>query len=88
MDELAHANVPGSRHATRWQDAGELLQAGIDVGSTVDVRQLDSLRDVVEKITGHPLGQAGRSRAGRLVPRREPIRAARAGPALAGRHAG
>jgi two-component system sensor histidine kinase KdpD len=54
LDEFAHANVPGSRHATRWQDAGELLRAGIDVVSTVDVRHLDSLRDVVEKITGGP----------------------------------
>lgn len=52
LDEFAHGNVPGSRHAARWQDAEELLSAGIDVVSTVDVRQLDSLRDVVEKITG------------------------------------
>jgi two-component system sensor histidine kinase KdpD len=57
LDEFAHANAPGSRHATRWQDAGELLRAGIDVVSTVEVRQLDSLRDVVEKITGGPPGQ-------------------------------
>ena len=52
LDGFAHANPPGSRHATRWQDAEELLQGGIDVVSTVDVRELDSLRDVVEKITG------------------------------------
>ena len=52
LDELAHTNVPGSRHATRWQDAEELLSAGINVVCTVEVRQLDSLRDVVEKITG------------------------------------
>lgn len=52
LDELAHSNAPGARHATRWQDAEELLQAGIAVVSTVDVRQLDSLGDVVEKITG------------------------------------
>jgi two-component system sensor histidine kinase KdpD len=58
LDEFAHANVPGSRHATRWQDAEELLSAGIDVVSTVDVRQLDSLRDVAQKITGAPARQA------------------------------
>ena len=52
LDGFAHANPPGSRHPTRWQDAEELLQGGIDVVSTVDVRELDSLRDVVEKITG------------------------------------
>ena len=57
LDELAHGNAPGSRHATRWQDAEELLQAGIDVVSTVDVRQLDSLCDVAENITGSPPGQ-------------------------------
>jgi two-component system sensor histidine kinase KdpD len=57
LDEFAHSNAPGSRHAKRWQDAEELLQAGIDVVSTVDVRQLDSLCDVVEKITGGPPGQ-------------------------------
>jgi two-component system sensor histidine kinase KdpD len=54
LDELAHTNMPGSRHVMRWQDAEELLMAGIDVVSTVDVRELDSLGDVVEKITGVP----------------------------------
>jgi two-component system sensor histidine kinase KdpD len=58
LDEFAHASAPGSRHATRSQVAEELLQAGIDVVSTVEVRQLDSLRDVVEKITGGPPRQA------------------------------
>jgi two-component system sensor histidine kinase KdpD len=58
LDEFAHTNVPGSPHATRWQDAEDLLRAGIDVVCTVDVRQLDSLRDVVEKITGSPPGQS------------------------------
>jgi two-component system sensor histidine kinase KdpD len=57
LEGFAHANPPGSRHATRWQDAEELLQGGIDVVSTVDVRELDSLRDVVEKITGRPPAQ-------------------------------
>jgi two-component system, OmpR family, sensor histidine kinase KdpD len=56
LDGFAYRNAPGSRHAWRWQDAEELRQAGIDVISTVEVRQLDSLRDVVEKITGSPHG--------------------------------
>lgn len=51
-DELAHANVPGSRHPKRWQDVEELLSAGIDVYTTVDVQHLDSLHDVVGRITG------------------------------------
>jgi two-component system sensor histidine kinase KdpD len=57
LDGFACRNAPGSRHAWRWQDAEELRQAGIDVVSTVDLRQLDSLCDVVEKITGSPPGQ-------------------------------
>lgn len=52
MDELAHTNVPGSRNAKRWQDVEELLQAGIDVVSTVNIQHLESLGDVVEAITG------------------------------------
>ena len=54
VDELAHTNVPGSRNAKRWQDVEELLAAGIDVLSTVNVQHLESLNDVVEKITGVP----------------------------------
>jgi two-component system sensor histidine kinase KdpD len=54
VDELAHRKLPGSGHATRWQDAMELLAAGIDVVSTVNIGHLDSLTDVVEKITGVP----------------------------------
>jgi two-component system sensor histidine kinase KdpD len=54
VDELAHRNPPGPGHATRWQDAAELLAAGIDVISTVSIGQLDSVADVVEKITGVP----------------------------------
>ncbi|HEV3287563.1 MAG TPA: DUF4118 domain-containing protein [Streptosporangiaceae bacterium] len=54
IDELAHTNVPGSRHAKRWQDVQELLDAGIDVISTVNIQHLESLNDVVEKITGVP----------------------------------
>ncbi|MEU3463229.1 sensor histidine kinase KdpD [Streptomyces sp. NPDC006733] len=52
VDELAHTNVPGSRNAKRWQDVEELLSAGIDVVSTVNIQHLESLGDVVESITG------------------------------------
>ncbi|HEY5172548.1 MAG TPA: DUF4118 domain-containing protein, partial [Acidimicrobiia bacterium] len=52
VDELAHTNVPGSRNEKRWQDVEELLQAGIDVVSTVNVQHLESVNDVVESITG------------------------------------
>ncbi len=52
VDELPHTNVPGSRHAKRWQDVEVLLQAGIDVISTVNIQHLESLGDVVESITG------------------------------------
>ena len=54
VDELAHSNVPGSRNAKRWQDIEELLDAGIDVISDVNVQHLESLNDVVQKITGVP----------------------------------
>lgn len=54
VDELAHSNIPGSRHDKRWQDVQELLEAGIDVISTVNVQHLESLNDVVEEITGVP----------------------------------
>ncbi|MEV6613131.1 sensor histidine kinase KdpD [Streptomyces sp. NPDC051051] len=52
VDELAHTNVPGSRNSKRWQDVEELLAAGIDVVSTVNIQHLESLGDVVESITG------------------------------------
>ncbi|MCX4790606.1 MULTISPECIES: sensor histidine kinase [unclassified Streptomyces] len=52
VDELAHTNVPGSRHDRRWQDVEELLEAGIDVVSTLNVQHLESLNDAVEDITG------------------------------------
>lgn len=52
VDELAHSNVPGSRHAKRWQDVQELLAAGIDVYTTVNVQHLESLNDQVRDITG------------------------------------
>ncbi len=52
VDELAHSNAPGSKHAKRWQDVEELLDAGINVISTVNLQHLESLNDVVEQITG------------------------------------
>ena len=52
VDELAHTNVPGSMHAKRWEDVEELLDAGINVISTVNLQHLESLNDVVERITG------------------------------------
>ena len=62
IDELAHTNVPGSRNEKRWQDVDELLDAGIDVISTLNIQHLESINDVVERITG--------SRAARDDPRR------------------
>jgi two-component system sensor histidine kinase KdpD len=52
MDELAHSNAPDSRHAKRWQDVQELLSAGINVYTTINVQHLESLNDVVAQITG------------------------------------
>ena len=52
VDELAHSNVPGSRHAKRWQDVEELMQRGISVITAVNVQHLESLHDQVLKITG------------------------------------
>ena len=52
VDELAHTNAPGSRHTKRWQDVAELLDAGIDVYTTLNVQHWESLNDVVAQITG------------------------------------
>ena len=57
MDELAYSNAPGSRHPKRWQDIEELLDAGIDVLTTVNVQHLESLNDVVGGITGIRVGE-------------------------------
>ncbi|HEY1643774.1 MAG TPA: DUF4118 domain-containing protein [Streptosporangiaceae bacterium] len=54
VDEFAHTNVPGSGNSKRWQDVEQLLAAGIDVISNVNIQHLESLNDVVEKITGVP----------------------------------
>lgn len=79
VDELAHTNVPGSRNAKRWQDVEELLEAGIDVLSTVNVQHLESLNDVVQRITGVPqqetvpdevVRKAGQMQLVDLTPRR------------------
>ncbi len=51
LDELAHTNAPGNRHAKRWQDAEELLDAGIDVYTTLNVQHVESLNNVVARIT-------------------------------------
>jgi two-component system, OmpR family, sensor histidine kinase KdpD len=52
VDEFAHTNVPGSRNEKRWRDVEELLNAGIDVISTLNIQHLESVNDVVERITG------------------------------------
>lgn len=52
IDELAHTNVPGTGNEKRWQDVEEIREAGIDVVSTLDIRHFESIRDVVERITG------------------------------------
>ncbi|NCT68185.1 MAG: sensor histidine kinase KdpD [Rhodanobacteraceae bacterium] len=52
VDELAHSNHPGARHPKRWQDVDELLDAGIDVYTTLNVQHLESLHDIVAQITG------------------------------------
>jgi len=51
VDELAHSNAPGSRHAKRWQDVEELLDAGIDVFTTMNVQHIESLNDIIAQIT-------------------------------------
>src|SRR6185436_18499123 len=51
VDEYAHTNVPDSRHPKRWQDVEELLRAGIDVHTTLNIQHLDGLNDVVARIT-------------------------------------
>jgi len=56
IDELAHTNVPGSgRHAKRWQDVLDVLAAGIDVVTTVNIQHLESIADEVEQMTGAPV---------------------------------
>ncbi|MBP1719644.1 MAG: kdpD [Deltaproteobacteria bacterium] len=52
VDEHAHTNAPGSRHAKRWQDIEELLKAGIDVYTTLNIQHLESFRDIIGQITG------------------------------------
>ncbi len=52
IDELAHSNAPGSRHPKRWQDVMEVLDAGIDVMTTLNIQHIESLNDIVARITG------------------------------------
>ena len=52
VDELAHTNVPGSKHAKRWQDVLELLDAGIDVYTTLNVQHIESRKDLIESFSG------------------------------------
>ena len=52
IDELAHSNVPGSKHVKRWQDVIEILEAGIDVFTTVNIQHIESYKDIVEGIVG------------------------------------
>ncbi|MCS5499006.1 DUF4118 domain-containing protein [Cnuibacter physcomitrellae] len=54
VDELAHTNAPGGRHEKRWRDVDTLLDAGIDVITTVNIQHIESLNDVVQQITGAP----------------------------------
>jgi two-component system, OmpR family, sensor histidine kinase KdpD len=57
VDELAHTNAPGSRHPKRWQDVVELIEAGIDVFSTLNVQHVESRADAVRQITGAPVAE-------------------------------
>ncbi|GAN81036.1 sensor histidine kinase [Acidocella aminolytica] len=57
VDELAHTNAPGLRHAKRWQDVLDVLDAGIDVWTTVNVQHLESLNDQITRITGVRVGE-------------------------------
>lgn len=58
VDDLAHANASGARREKRWQDVRDLLDAGIDVITTLDIESLESMADVVESITGRPQGES------------------------------
>jgi two-component system sensor histidine kinase KdpD len=58
VDELAHSNVAGGRHPKRWQDVVELIEAGIDVYTTLNVQHIESHRDVVAQITGAPMHES------------------------------
>ena len=74
VDELAHTNVPGSGHEKRWQDVEDLLNAGIDVISAVNIQHLESLNDVVEQITGVPQRETVPDSVVRAADSRGPVR--------------
>src|SRR5262245_4868797 len=61
VDELAHTNAPGSRHPKRYQDVLELVEAGIDVFTTLNVQHLESRADAVRQITGVTVTEIGRA---------------------------
>ena len=99
LDELAHTNAPGARHAKRWQDVEELRDAGINVYTTLNVQHLESLNDLVNRVTGvvvardHPRPCPRRGRRGRVhrpAPRgaAEAPRRGKGLPAGAGRRGG
>ena len=62
VDELAHTNAPESRHPKRYQDVEELIDAGIDVWTALNIQHLESLSDVVARITGVPCANRARHR--------------------------
>jgi two-component system sensor histidine kinase KdpD len=57
VDELAHTNIPGARHAKRWEDVVEILAAGIEVITTINIQHLESLNDVIAQVTGIRQGE-------------------------------
>lgn len=57
VDELAHTNVPGSRHDKRWQDVNEIIANGINVYTTLNVQHIESLKDIIEKIADIKIGE-------------------------------
>ena len=57
IDELAHTNVPGSKYVKRWQDVVEILEAGIDVFTTINIQHVESYKDIVEGIVGIKIGE-------------------------------
>ena len=68
IDELAHTNAPGVEHEKRYEDIADVLAAGIDVYSTVNVQHLESLNDQVAELTGHPRARDGPRRGARRPP--------------------
>jgi two-component system sensor histidine kinase KdpD len=77
VDELAHTNVPGSgRNEKRWQDVVELLDAGVDVISAVNIQHLESIADAVEQITEVPIREHSRKEVGPMKKGKAPAKKA------------